>query len=96
MDMPPVPPHPLDALTSYELSRYRRQLEHALKAVPGHDPPAPDSSSASPTSKPNNTPAPRSPPPAARPDPLATNRTKVFDSERPGLHARPSANRPSC
>ena len=38
MDMPPVPPHPLDALTSYELSRYRRQLEHALRAVPGHDP----------------------------------------------------------
>ena len=34
----PYPPHPLDALTSYELSRYRRQLEHALKAVPGHDP----------------------------------------------------------
>lgn len=38
MDMPPVPPHPLEALTTYELSRYRRQLEHALKAVPGHDP----------------------------------------------------------
>ena len=38
MDMPPAPPHPLDALTTYELSRYRRQLEHALKAVPGHDP----------------------------------------------------------
>ena len=31
-------PHPLDALTSFELSRYRRQLEHTLKAVPGHDP----------------------------------------------------------
>ena len=38
MDMPPVPSHPVAALTSYELSRYRRQLEHALKAVPGHDP----------------------------------------------------------
>jgi len=38
MDMPPVPPDPLEALTTYELSRYRRQLEHALKAVPGHDP----------------------------------------------------------
>lgn len=30
MDIPPVPPHPLEALTPYELSRYRRQLEHAL------------------------------------------------------------------
>ncbi len=38
MDAPPAPPHPMDALTTYELSRYRRQLEHALKAVPGHDP----------------------------------------------------------
>ena len=37
MDTPPAPPHPKDALTAYELSRYRRQLEHALKAVPGHD-----------------------------------------------------------
>jgi hypothetical protein len=34
----PYPLIPLEALTSYELSRYRRQLEHALKAVPGHDP----------------------------------------------------------
>lgn len=34
----PPPPHPLDALTSYELSRYRRQLEHALKTTPGHAP----------------------------------------------------------
>jgi hypothetical protein len=38
MDMPPGPPHPLAALTTYELSRYRRQLEHVLKAVPVHDP----------------------------------------------------------
>jgi hypothetical protein len=38
MDMPPEPPHPLDALTTYELSRYHSQLEHALNAVPGHDP----------------------------------------------------------
>ena len=30
------PEHPLDALTTYELSRYRRQLEHALKALPQH------------------------------------------------------------
>ena len=30
------PEHPLDALTTYELSRYRRQLEHALKALPEH------------------------------------------------------------
>jgi hypothetical protein len=30
------PEHPLGALTTYELSRYRRQLEHALKALPEH------------------------------------------------------------
>ena len=30
------PAHSLDALTTYELSRYRRQLEHALKALPEH------------------------------------------------------------
>ena len=30
------PEHPLDALTTYELSRYRRQLEHALKVLPEH------------------------------------------------------------
>ena len=34
----PRPPRPLPALTAYELSRYRRQLEHALKAMPGHAP----------------------------------------------------------
>ncbi|HTX26253.1 MAG TPA: hypothetical protein VME19_04440 [Streptosporangiaceae bacterium] len=32
------PPHPLYALTTYELSRYRRELEHALTALPGHAP----------------------------------------------------------
>ena len=30
------PEHPLHALTTYELSRYRRQLEHALKDLPEH------------------------------------------------------------
>ena len=30
------PEHPLHALTTYELSRYRHQLEHALKALPEH------------------------------------------------------------
>ena len=30
------PEHPLYALTTYELSRYRRQLEHALKDLPEH------------------------------------------------------------
>lgn len=28
------PEHPLHALTTYELTYYRRELEHALKAVP--------------------------------------------------------------
>lgn len=28
------PRHPLPALTTYELSRYRRELDHALKALP--------------------------------------------------------------
>jgi hypothetical protein len=32
----PQPPHPLGALTTAELTRYRRELEHALKALPGH------------------------------------------------------------
>ena len=32
------PAHPLPALTTYELRDYRRQLEHALTAVPGHTP----------------------------------------------------------
>jgi hypothetical protein len=30
------PKHPMHTLTTYELSRYRRELEHALKALPGH------------------------------------------------------------
>jgi hypothetical protein len=30
------PEHPLHALTTYGLSRYRRQLEHALKTLPEH------------------------------------------------------------
>jgi len=28
------PKHPMHALTTYELMRYRRELEHALKALP--------------------------------------------------------------
>ena len=31
-----LPAHPLPALTTYELRDYRRQLEHALTAVPEH------------------------------------------------------------
>jgi len=30
------PEHPLHALATYELSRYRRELEQALKALPQH------------------------------------------------------------
>ena len=30
------PEHPLHALATYELSRYRHELEHALKALPQH------------------------------------------------------------
>jgi hypothetical protein len=30
------PKHPMHALTTYELRNYRRDLEHALKALPGH------------------------------------------------------------
>ncbi len=32
----PPPRHPLHALTTYELSRYRRDLEQALEVLPGH------------------------------------------------------------
>ena len=32
------PKHPMYALTTYELSRYRRELEHALTALPEHAP----------------------------------------------------------
>jgi hypothetical protein len=31
-----APKHAMPALTTYELSRYRRDLEHALKVLPGH------------------------------------------------------------
>jgi hypothetical protein len=27
------PPHPIHALTSYEISRYRRELEHAIQGI---------------------------------------------------------------
>jgi hypothetical protein len=33
-----APRHPLPALTTYELARYRRELEHTLKRLPGHAP----------------------------------------------------------
>jgi hypothetical protein len=29
-----APPHPVDALTTFELSNYRRDLEHALTVPP--------------------------------------------------------------
>lgn len=32
----PPPRHPLHALTTYELSHYRRDLEQALEVLPGH------------------------------------------------------------
>jgi hypothetical protein len=35
---PAQPQHPLDALTTYELSGYRRELEHALKSLPSQAP----------------------------------------------------------
>ena len=35
---PVPPPHPLPALTTFELTRYRRDLERALQAMPGHAP----------------------------------------------------------
>jgi hypothetical protein len=35
---PDPPPHRLSALTTYELTRYRRDLEHALTAIPGTAP----------------------------------------------------------
>ena len=37
--MTPDPPlHRLSALTTYELTGYRRELEHALTAIPGTAP----------------------------------------------------------
>lgn len=35
---PAQPEHPLHALTTYELSRYRRELEQALKSLPTQAP----------------------------------------------------------
>jgi hypothetical protein len=35
---PGQPRHPLPALTTYELSRYRRELEQALKSLPTQAP----------------------------------------------------------
>lgn len=32
----PPPKHPVPAMTTYELADYRRELEHALKVLPGH------------------------------------------------------------
>jgi hypothetical protein len=37
-DLPERPLHPVHALTTYELSGYRRELEHALKHLPDHAP----------------------------------------------------------
>jgi hypothetical protein len=30
------PPHPVHALTTYELKNYRRELEHSLRTLPEH------------------------------------------------------------
>jgi hypothetical protein len=30
------PPHPMPALTTYELRNYRRELEYSLKTLPEH------------------------------------------------------------
>jgi hypothetical protein len=30
------PPHPMPALTTYELRNYRCELEHSLKTIPEH------------------------------------------------------------
>jgi hypothetical protein len=35
-DMPPRPLHPLHQCTTFELSNYRGELEHAIKATPEH------------------------------------------------------------
>ena len=32
----PQPQHPVPALTTFELSNYRRELERALTTLPGH------------------------------------------------------------
>jgi len=44
------PAHPIHALTTYELSRYRRELEHALKELREHAPSANFSRPSSPRS----------------------------------------------
>jgi hypothetical protein len=31
--MPAEPSHPVHALTTYEIARYRRELEHAIKKI---------------------------------------------------------------
>jgi hypothetical protein len=36
MSTPQPPPHPMYALTTFELRDYRRELEHALKVLPEH------------------------------------------------------------
>ena len=38
MTTPDPPPHPLPALTTYELTGYRHDLEHAISAIPGAAP----------------------------------------------------------
>jgi hypothetical protein len=38
--IPEPPRHPLYALATFELTSYRRQLEHALAATDRHDQPA--------------------------------------------------------
>ena len=38
MDTPQPPPHPLYAMTTFELRDYRLQLERALASLPGHAP----------------------------------------------------------
>jgi hypothetical protein len=35
---PDTPRHPLPALTTYELARYRRELEHSLTVIPATAP----------------------------------------------------------
>jgi hypothetical protein len=35
---PDKPPHPMPALTTYELHNYRRELEHSLTVIPATAP----------------------------------------------------------
>jgi hypothetical protein len=32
-DLPADPPHPMHALTTYEIRDYKRELEHAIKGI---------------------------------------------------------------